>query len=48
VRAAWLFGGMILFKNNMRLLIGARPEKKADIQKTVTQAVDTFLAAYGT
>jgi TetR/AcrR family transcriptional repressor of mexJK operon len=47
VRAAWLFGGMILFKNNMRLLIGAPAEKKTEIKKTVTEAVDAFLAAYG-
>jgi AcrR family transcriptional regulator len=46
LHAAWLFGGMILFKNNMRLLIGAPPEKKAEMKKTVTEAVDAFLAAY--
>ena len=47
-RAAWLFGGMILFKNNMRLLIGAPPEAESEIEKNVTEAVDVFLAAYGT
>jgi AcrR family transcriptional regulator len=47
LRTAWLFGGMILFKNNMRLLVGAPPEKKAEMRKTVTEAVDAFLAAYG-
>lgn len=47
VRAAWLFGGMILFKNNMKLLVGLAPDKKSEIKRTVTEAVDTFLAAYG-
>jgi AcrR family transcriptional regulator len=47
LRAAWLFGGMILFNNNMRLLVGAPREKRAEMKKTVTAAVDAFIAAYG-
>lgn len=47
-RAAWFFGGMILFKNNMRLLVGVPPDTKTEIKKSVTEAVDAFLAAYGT
>jgi AcrR family transcriptional regulator len=47
MRAAWLFGGMILFRNNMRLLIGAPADRKAEMKKTVTDAVDAFIAAYG-
>lgn len=47
VRAAWMFGGMILFKNNMRLLIGAPSDEEAEIEKIVTEAVDMFLAAHG-
>jgi len=46
-RAAWFFGGMVIFKENFRRMIGARPATKAELKETVVQAVDAFLAAYG-
>lgn len=46
-RAAWLFSGMLLFRQNMRRLVGLPPVKKSELQQTVDRAVDVFLAAYG-
>ena len=47
VRAAWLFAGMIIFRDNMRLLAGLPPARKSEVRQTVARAVDVFLAAYG-
>jgi len=47
LRAAWHFGGMIIFQENMRRLVGLPPARKAELQKHVAAAVDLFLAAYG-
>ena len=47
-RAALLFGGMIVFRENMRLLVGLPRSKRSELKKTVSDAVDVFLAAYGT
>jgi AcrR family transcriptional regulator len=47
LRAAWFFGGMVIFKDNMQLLAGLPAGKKAEMKKTVARAVDLFLAAYG-
>ncbi len=47
-RAALFFGGMIVFRDNMRLLIGLPPSSRSELKKTVSEAVEVFLAAYGT
>jgi len=47
-RAAWLFAGMIIFHDNMRLLVGLPRSKTSDLKEIVSEAVDIFLAAYGT
>jgi AcrR family transcriptional regulator len=47
-QAALLFAGMIIFHENMRLLVNLRPTKRSDLQQMVTEAVEVFLAAYGT
>lgn len=46
-RAAWLFLGMIIFHDNMRRLVCLPPSKRSDLKKTVSEAVEVFLAAYG-
>ncbi len=48
VRAARLFGGMVLFYDNMRRSVGLPPAKAAEQRKMVFEAVEVFLAAYGT
>jgi len=48
VQAAWLFSGMIIFKDNMTLLVGLPPARRSEIRARVAEAVDVFLAAYGT
>lgn len=47
LRAAWLFGGMVIFRDDMRLLAGLPPATKTELKTTVATAVDVFLAAYG-
>jgi len=44
--AAHLFAGMILFYQNMRLLIGAPPPSQSVIKSTVNEAVELFLCRY--
>jgi len=46
-RAALLFAGMILFHDNMRLSVCLPPSKRSELKKTVSEAVEVFLAAYG-
>lgn len=46
-RAALLFAGMVIFHENMRLLACLPPSKRAELKKTVSEAVEVFLAAYG-
>jgi len=46
-RAAWFFLGLIIFHDNMRRLVCLPPSKRSDLKKTVTEAVEVFLAAYG-
>ena len=46
-RAALLFAGMIIFHENMRLLIGLPRSKKSELKEMVSEAVEVFLAAYG-
>jgi TetR/AcrR family transcriptional repressor of mexJK operon len=46
-RAALFFAGMIIFHENMRLLVCLPPTKKSEMKKVVSEAVDVFLAAYG-
>jgi len=46
-RAALLFAGMIIFHDNMRLLVCLPPSKRSELKKTVSEAVEVFLAAYG-
>jgi TetR/AcrR family transcriptional repressor of mexJK operon len=48
LRAAWHFGGLIIFRENMRRLAGLPPAGRAELHKNVVAAVDLFLAAYGT
>ena len=47
-RAALFFAGMIIFKDNMTMSIGADPPSKKEMEEIVADAVDVFLAAYGT
>lgn len=44
--AAWFFGGMLIFKENMTRLIGAPPAKKTEMKNLVEKAVDIFLKFY--
>ena len=46
-RAALLFAGMIIFHENMRLLVCLPRTKRYELKETVSEAVDVFLAAYG-
>jgi AcrR family transcriptional regulator len=46
LHAAWFFGGMLIFKENMTRLIGAPPAKKAEMKALVEEAVDAFLKIY--
>lgn len=46
-RAASFFGGMIVFHDNMRLLVGLPRQKKSELKQMVSEAVEVFLAAYG-
>ena len=46
-RAALLFAGMIIFHENMRLLVGLPRSKKSELKEMVSEAVEVFLAAYG-
>lgn len=47
-RAALFFGGMIIFHDNMRLLVRLPRSSRSELKKTVAEAVEVFLAAYGT
>jgi AcrR family transcriptional regulator len=47
-RATLLFAGMIIFHDNMRLSVGLPPSKRSELKKVVSEAVEIFLAAYGT
>jgi AcrR family transcriptional regulator len=47
-RAALLFAGMIIFHENMRLLVCLPRQKKSELRSMVSEAVEVFLAAYGT
>lgn len=47
VQAALLFAGMIIFRDNMRMLICLPRSKRSDLKELVSEAVDVFLAAYG-
>lgn len=44
--AAWFFGGMLLFKENMMRLVGSPSPKKSEMKKLVQEAVDAFLKFY--
>jgi TetR/AcrR family transcriptional repressor of mexJK operon len=46
LHAAWFFGGMLIFKENMTRLIGAPQAKKAEKKALVQEAVDGFLKIY--
>lgn len=46
-RAALLFAGMIIFHDNMRLLVCLPRPKRSEMKSMVSEAVDVFLAAYG-
>ena len=46
-RAALLFAGMIIFHENMRLLVGLPRPKRSELKDMVSEAVEVFLAAYG-
>jgi len=45
-RAALLFAGMIIFHDNMRLLICLPRSKRSELKEIVAEAVEVFLAAY--
>ena len=47
-RAAWFFLGMIIFHDNMRRLVCLPPPERPELEKMVSEAVEVFLAAYGT
>jgi AcrR family transcriptional regulator len=47
IRAALFFFGMILFKDNITMSIGAGPPPASEMKEIVEEAVDVFLAAYG-
>jgi AcrR family transcriptional regulator len=46
-RAALLFTGMIIFHDNMRLLVCLPRSKRSELKEMVSEAVEVFLAAYG-
>lgn len=46
-RAALLFAGMIIFHENMRLLVCLPRSRRSALTAMVSEAVDVFLAAYG-
>jgi AcrR family transcriptional regulator len=46
-RAALLFAGMIIFHDNMRLLVCLPKPKRSELKEMVSEAVEVFLAAYG-
>ncbi|MCC6739247.1 MAG: TetR/AcrR family transcriptional regulator [Planctomycetia bacterium] len=46
-RAAQFFLGMILGKDNLRMLAGGEAPPESELKDLVEQAVDVFLAAYG-
>ena len=46
-RAALFFGGMIIFHENMRLLVGLPRTRRFELKGMVSEAVEVFLAAYG-
>jgi AcrR family transcriptional regulator len=46
LHAAWFFGGMLIFKENMTRLIGAPQAKKAEKKALVQEVVDGFLKIY--
>lgn len=48
LRAAWFFGAMVIFRDNMALLVGLPPVTPSELHANVERAVDVFLAAYGT
>jgi len=45
--AALLFAGMIIFHDNMRLLVCLPRSKRSELKEIVSEAVEVFLAAYG-
>jgi AcrR family transcriptional regulator len=47
-RAVLLFAGMIIFHENMRLLVCLPRSKRSELKEIVSEAVEVFLAAYGT
>ncbi len=46
-RAALFFAGMIIFHDNMRMLVRLPRSKRSVLNETVSEAVEVFLAAYG-
>ncbi len=46
-RAATFFLAMVIFKDNMTMLIGAGPPSSSELESIVDEAVNVFLAAYG-
>jgi len=46
-RAALLFAGMIIFHDNMRMLVCLPRSSRSELKKMVSEAVEVFLAAYG-
>jgi len=46
-RAALLFGGMIIFHENMKQLVCLPRSKRSELKEMVSEAVEVFLAAYG-
>ena len=46
-RAALFFGGMIIFHENMRLLVGLPRTRRFELKEMVSEAVEVFLATYG-
>lgn len=46
-QAALLFAGMIIFHDNMRMLVCLPRSKRPRLQEVVSEAVEVFLAAYG-
>lgn len=47
VRAAHMFGGMVMFYHNMRLLIGLPRPSQPEVKAIVNEAVDLFVQRYG-
>ena len=46
--AAWFFASLVIFRDNMTLLIGMPPRDQSQVNTTVERAVNLFLAHYGT